>query len=101
GIRDDLVTGVQTCALPILGPGLTPSGDDYLAGFAAAWALVSEALGLDSGHVRRVLEALRAGADPGASGLGRAWISHATRGEVARSEERRVGKEWRCGWGAV
>ncbi|PYM08162.1 MAG: hypothetical protein DMD82_03400 [Candidatus Rokuibacteriota bacterium] len=66
-----------------LGPGLTPSGDDYLAGFAAAWALVSEALGLDSWRVRLVLEALRAGADPGASELGRAWISHATRGEVA------------------
>ena len=66
-----------------LGPGLTPSGDDYLAGFAAAWALTSEALGLDSGRTRHVLEALWSGAEPGASELGRAWISHAARGEVA------------------
>ncbi|MGH7268047.1 MAG: DUF2877 domain-containing protein, partial [Candidatus Rokuibacteriota bacterium] len=30
-----------------LGPGLTPSGDDLLAGFAAAWTLVGESLGQD------------------------------------------------------
>ena len=66
-----------------LGPGLTPSGDDYLAGFAAAWALTPEALGLDSGQSRYVLDALCSGAESGASEVGRAWISHAARGEVA------------------
>ena len=140
-----------------LGPGLTPSGDDFLAGFAAAWALVPTALGHtarsgesvyrgpilsrggrpaslgrpsirirgsrpDSGwplltgpragpdeRVRRathpapcegapprhggrireqrvsdrILDALCAGAEPGVSDLGRAWLTHAARGEVA------------------
>jgi hypothetical protein len=66
-----------------LGPGLTPSGDDYLAGFAAAWALASESLGREAGHTTAVLEALSAGAEAGASDLGRAWLAHAARGEVA------------------
>src|SRR5207244_5880494 len=32
GIRDDLVTGVQTCALPILTVFLLPSGEPFLGG---------------------------------------------------------------------
>jgi hypothetical protein len=65
-----------------LGPGLTPSGDDLLAGFAAAWALVGEALGIDRATRTRVTAAIRAGAAPGASPLGRAWVGHACRGEL-------------------
>src|SRR5947208_9831008 len=30
GIRDDLVTGVQTCALPIFGPAVAPSLTGYI-----------------------------------------------------------------------
>lgn len=65
-----------------LGPGLTPSGDDLLAGFAAAWTLVGDALGLDRAARQRVTAALVAGAERGASPLGRAWLAHARRGEL-------------------
>jgi hypothetical protein len=77
--------GVERAArgLAGLGPGLTPSGDDYLAGFAAAWALASESLGRDGRLTAAVLDSLWVGAAPGASELGRAWIAHAVRGEVA------------------
>lgn len=66
-----------------LGPGLTPSGDDFLAGFAAAWALTAEAIGLPSDRSARVSVALLAGASARASDLGRMWIAHGVRGEVA------------------
>jgi len=65
-----------------LGPGLTPSGDDFLAGFAAAWTLVGQSLGCDGAGRRRVTHALVSGARAGASLLGRAWIEHAVRGEL-------------------
>jgi len=66
-----------------LGPGLTPSGDDLLVGFAAAWVLTAEALGLPPHERARVSTALLAGASAGASELGGAWLAHGVRGEVA------------------
>jgi uncharacterized protein DUF2877 len=77
--------GVRRAAgrLAGLGPGLTPSGDDYLAGFAATWVLAREALGQGGRERDRVPAALAAGARSGASPLGHAWIAHAARGEVA------------------
>lgn len=74
-----------------LGPGLTPSGDDLLAGFAAAWVLVGESLGVDAAARERVAAALRAGAEAGASPLGRAWLAHACRGELLEPMTRLVG----------
>jgi hypothetical protein len=65
-----------------LGPGLTPSGDDLLAGFAAAWALVGESQGLVGESRRQVTDAICRGAARGASPLGRAWLEHACRGEL-------------------
>jgi hypothetical protein len=65
-----------------LGPGLTPSGDDLLAGFAAAWALLGASLALDTAAKSLVTTALVAGAARGASPLGRAWLDHAGRGEL-------------------
>jgi hypothetical protein len=65
-----------------LGPGLTPSGDDLLAGFAAAWTLVGQSLGLDGAARARVTAALVGGAEHGASPLGLAWLRHACRGEL-------------------
>ena len=44
-----------------LGPGLTPSGDDLLAGFAAAWDLVGDALGVDGVARERVTDGPRRG----------------------------------------
>jgi len=77
--------GVRRAAASLagLGPGLTPSGDDYLAGFAAAWVLAAAALGRRGPERAEVPRALARGAAPGASPLGRAWIAHAARGEVA------------------
>ena len=65
-----------------LGPGLTPSGDDLLAGFVAAWTLVGEALGRDRAGCERVTAAVVAGGERGVSPLGRAWLEHACRGEL-------------------
>src|SRR5687767_15436697 len=80
GIRDKLVTGVQTCALPICGGNDVPR----------------RAAGLGAGRARR-------GGPDGGEGAGdgegparrrlRSPAAGARRGE--RSEERRVGKEGR------
>src|SRR5437868_15057146 len=77
GIRDRNVTGVQTCALPIWE---VPSGRARLAESTSLDRLVPQGPGprLRAGPARTCR-------------LGFAAIS--CRG---RSEERRVGKEWRC-----
>src|SRR5207244_9281738 len=69
GIRDDLVTGVQTCALPISSAaegGRRGNGASGLAGVLGSFFVV------------------RRGKERHGSGR--------------RSEERRVGKECRCRW---
>jgi hypothetical protein len=80
--RDEGSVGRAARGLAGLGPGLTPSGDDLLAGFAAGWVLVGEALGLDGAVHRRVAGAILSGAESGASPLGLAWLRHACRGEL-------------------
>src|SRR5256885_11418198 len=85
GIRDYKVTGVQTCALPIL-----------------HGAFVSD------GEVHRVVEHLKAQGGPqyhdgildaGANGESEERIGlDAGNAEADRSEERRVGKECRSRW---
>ena len=87
-LRDAAVRGDEASlmraahGLAGLGPGLTPSGDDFLAGFAAAWILVGDALDLDGVARRRVTDAVFMGAAGGASALGLAWLGHALRGEL-------------------
>lgn len=73
-----------------LGPGLTPSGDDLLAGFVAAWTLIGESLGQDGTACERVTAAVVAGAERGASPLGRVWLAHACRGELLEPMTRYV-----------
>src|SRR5258708_26879706 len=73
GIRDDLVTGVQTCALPIYDGGL---GIEPLV----------PALQIPQQIHRGIV-------DPDADQHGRE-----RNGENVRSEERRVGKECRSRW---
>jgi hypothetical protein len=73
-----------------LGPGLTPSGDDLLAGFVGAWTLVGAALGGDRAARARVTAAVVAGAARGASPLGRIWLEHARRGELLEPMTRLV-----------
>src|SRR5947208_12543765 len=83
GIRDDLVTGVQTCALPILA-------------FPGVRVIHTEAVG--SGHLRCTL------ADPLGEARLRAIAFRAAEIPLGRflaetrSEERRVGKECRSRW---
>src|SRR5439155_10106145 len=77
GIRGGHVTGVQTCALPIYGFGtaLVAVGGNLLIGSPG-----DDSAGLDAGAAYLF--------DPGTAVV------------VKRSEERRVGKEGRCVWGA-
>src|SRR5438552_10007819 len=79
GIRDDLVTGVQTCALPI-----------YEERLAQAFLIGREFIGRDA-------VALALG-DNIFYGHG---LPDYLRRAVRRSEERRVGKEWRARWGTA
>src|SRR5258708_17341626 len=83
GIRDDLVTGVQTCALPIYGSlskekRLDAESRLKNGRLKALVATASLELGIDIGHVDLVCQI----ASP----------------HRIRSEERRVGKECRSRW---
>src|SRR5207249_9764463 len=98
GIRDRNVTGVQTCALPIstyrrvmsavlnaaIDEGLAMSHDDYRSALVRRAALAELALDLFED-----CDALASLPAPGAA---------PERLDVTRSEERRVGKEWRGRW---
>src|SRR5205823_7380575 len=89
GIRDKLVTGVQTCALPIC-PRPTGCLGETTPWLSRSWkrggcertsSTVDERAALPGGRVRHLPRAEpRQGPDP------------------ARSEERRVGKECRSRW---
>src|SRR5687767_15606950 len=82
GIRDKLVTGVQTCALPIYP-------------YAPADILLQTDAGADRGglHLHRAAAAL-----PRGQGQGRAVRLRPEGARRDRSEERRVGKECRSRW---
>src|SRR5207248_7095572 len=91
GIRDRTVTGVQTCALPILRrtpasrpPKRCPAcGTPTVKPESGVWTICPNRAGCAGQvlqHVKHFVGALDI------DGLGE------------RSEERRVGKEWRCRW---
>src|SRR5438093_13777296 len=83
GIRDWSVTGVQTCALPILPPPANAVGRaTRTTAFAGGGSIAPSA-----DHVE--LSGAVQWASPGG-----------VLGATARSEERRVGKEWRSRWSA-
>src|SRR5690606_41058101 len=84
GIRDFHVTGVQTCALPI-SAGMRAGREPAKHGVGA---VVIEAHAVDDAPVAFKPEY----AGTGIAGL-RSW-RHRTDFDEARSEERRVGKEW-------
>src|SRR5205823_10455577 len=96
GIRDKLVTGVQTCALPICG---RERADQHRAGAALRLAYEVEA----PVHAVRAVDVGVAGrTEHHAVALGAAAERMRGRiGVVVRSEERRVGKEWRSGCARV
>src|SRR5436309_7753398 len=83
GIRDFHVTGVQTCALPIL--SILARGRGFLCGATAGrTTLNGEGLQHEDGHSQMLATAV-----PNIRAYDPAF---------ARSEERRVGKEWRYRW---
>src|SRR5207244_9182455 len=94
GIRDDLVTGVQTCALPIFeSVVLLTALVQHLEQFGTASfrrSDLNESVGGAgvNGQGLLALEQLHQGWDRVLRG----------RADVARSEERRVGKEGRVWW---
>src|SRR5262249_56740665 len=88
GIRDWSVTGVQTCALPIF--------HHRVLRRHRARGRLGEHVG---DHVRvEDLPLGRVGV-AGMAEVGRPWQRFGE--ERERSEERRVGKEWRCRWAAA
>src|SRR5207244_10091858 len=85
GIRDDLVTGVQTCALPISGIEV----------------VTLPAVGLVNGQIRAFVRGFRESYRAAKQSF-RARPPQAVLAMGGfRSEERRVGKEWRAGWWTV
>src|SRR2546425_6972088 len=85
GIRDKLVTGVQTCALPISRIGNCPS---TLSVFTSRIVTLPPASAVT--HAWRP-----SGVKATVRGLSPTWIVRSSR---PRSEERRVGKECRSRW---
>src|SRR5262249_59425179 len=93
GIRDWSVTGVQTCALPILRMFRRPP-KRYTTGNTPRRISVST-------YADR-LEVLAAEAADRCTGCGTCFEVCPTAREIGmdvRSEERRVGEEWGCWWG--
>src|SRR5205823_9360701 len=88
GIRDKLVTGVQTCALPIL----------VEAAQVVALTMLRARLGADA--AARLRLGLVMGLLEGGPSAVRTARQLNLEGHVLRSEERRVGKECRTRWSA-
>src|SRR5688572_33195127 len=79
GIRDLTVTGVQTCALPIL------AGAGFVGGGAGKGVGAGAKAGLSLGRVST-------------KGFGNVFVEAKYTADEVRSEERRVGKECRSQW---
>src|SRR5205085_6418933 len=90
GIRDLTVTGVQTCALPISPEELRKlaRANNYDLGIATeilVGRILDDAAELAKGRGVNMIKPLTVSGDP----------ASATVKAAKRSEERRVGKEWR------
>jgi uncharacterized protein DUF2877 len=82
--RQDIASVEEaTRGLAGLGPGLTPSGDDALGGFAAVMALLSPRLSSDAASRKHIAAAIAAVARPRTTALSSVLLAHAARGEVA------------------
>src|SRR5206468_4503874 len=90
GIRDLIVTGVQTCALPIC------QADQNVVDAPVRLAGVGRVgVAVVPGEARASVT----GDAPGVLQVRAATVERGEPAEKARSEERRVGKECRWGWG--
>src|SRR5207248_8684106 len=85
GIRDRTVTGVQTCALPILKSPIANSPMSHSTNAPEKSSSGASGEALSQASLTRMCNG--GISFPGPSRIG------------VRSEERRVGKEWWCGWG--
>ena len=72
-----------TRGLAGLGPGLTPSGDDVLGGFAAIMALLSTQLSTDFRSRKHIASKIASEAKPRTTKLSGALLEFASRGEVS------------------
>jgi hypothetical protein len=79
------IAGIEeaTRGLAGLGPGLTPSGDDVLGGFAAVMALLSPQLSADNTSRKHIAWTIAAMAKPRTTTLSAVLLGYASRGEVA------------------
>lgn len=79
------IAGVEeaTRGLAGLGPGLTPSGDDALGGFASIMALLSPQLSADGVSRKHIAMTIAAIARPRTTALSAILLAHAANGEVA------------------
>ncbi len=81
--RDTMGIEEATRGLAGLGPGLTPSGDDVLGGFAAVMVLLSSHLSADSAPRDHIAATIAAVARPRTTTLSGVLLAHAACGEVA------------------
>jgi len=72
-----------TLGLAGLGPGLTPSEDDVLGGFAAIMTLLSPQLSADSISRKHIASTIAAVAKPRTTKLSAVLLEFASRGEVS------------------
>jgi hypothetical protein len=79
------IAGIEEATLGLagLGPGLTPSGDDVLSGFAAIMALLSPQLSADSISREYIASTIAAVAKPRTTKLSTVLLEFAARGEVS------------------
>ncbi len=79
------ISGIEEAAYGLagLGPGLTPSGDDVLAGFAAVMALLSPILSADALSRKSFASIIAEVAKPRTTKLSGVLLDYASRGEVS------------------
>ena len=79
------IEGVEAAirGLAGLGPGLTPSGDDALGGFAAVMALLSSQLSADAAPREHIATVIASVGQSRTTALSAILLAHAARGEVA------------------
>ncbi len=81
--QDRVMLATAVSKLAGLGPGLTPSGDDVLGGFAAVMVLLSPALSIDGCERVWVAELIAQVAGPRTTLISRVLLDYAAKGEVA------------------
>ena len=82
-LQDRAMLATAVSKLAGLGPGLTPSGDDVLGGFASVMALLSPYLSSDALERVWIAELIAQVAGPRTTLISRVLLDYAAKGEVA------------------